>query len=158
MSAVAAQSQMLTDRELELATFYVGDMLMGIDIRQIQEIGRQVESTGVPHAPTHVRGVVNLRGEVVTVIDLRTVLELPSSSVTQQTRNVIVNSKGERVGLLVDRVADVVIVATSEIEPPPANLAGVDGRFFTGVFKLENELLIILDVEEVLGDENHRQP
>lgn len=137
--------------ELQCASFYLGEALMGIPIQQIEEINRHLAMTPVPHAPPHVRGVINLRGEVVTVIDLRTILGLAPTELTPRTRNVIVNSKGEHIGLLVDRIADVVTAGGDQVEPPPANVRGVDGRFFRGVYKLDGELLVILDVEAVVA-------
>lgn len=142
--------------ESEFATFYVGEMLMGLDIRRIEEINRQLDVTRVPHAPTFVCGVVNLRGEVVTVLDLRTILGLPASPITKSSRNVIVRHGSERAGLLVDRVADVVGVAAHEVEPPPINLNGIDGAFFEGVYKLDSALLVLLNVEQVLTGQAQR--
>lgn len=139
----------IASRQKEIATFYLADMLMGVDIACVEEINRQLELTIVPNAPACVRGVVGLRGEVVTVLDLRTRLGLTPQDLTPHCRNVIVRAAGERVGLLVDRIADVVAVRSEEIEPSPANVQGVDGRFFEGVYELDAELLVILDVEEV---------
>jgi purine-binding chemotaxis protein CheW len=140
-------------RTIELATFYVNDVLLGIDIQHMEEITRQTDVTSVPLAPGCVRGVLNLRGDVVTVVDLRTVMGLPRTKITLRSRNIVVRSEGERIALLVDRVADVVQAVVDEIEPPPANVRGIDGRYFTGVCKLEGELLVMLDVEEVLSAE-----
>ncbi len=137
--------------ELELTTFYVDELLLGVDIHQVEEINRQLNMTPAPHTPDTVRGVVNLRGEVVTVLDLRRALGLEPTIIGAESRNVIVNSRGERIGLLVDRIADVVIAATDQIESPPANVNGIDGRFFTGVYKLESELVVILDIEQVVS-------
>jgi len=139
------------DAEVELVTFYVGDFLFGAEIRYVEEINRHVDPTPVPHAPKSVRGVVNLRGEVVTVLDLRTILGLTPTETTKNTRNVIVNTAGERTGLLVDRIADVVNARWSDIDPPPANLTAVHGRFLQGVYKLDRELLTVLNVAEVLA-------
>lgn len=135
---------------LELATFSVGENLIGVDIRQVQEINRNMGITSVPHVPDTVRGVINLRGEVVTVIDLRTVLGLDSIDVSRTTRNIVLSSSGERIGLLVDSIADVVTAQSTDIVDPPGNPSGVDGRFFRGVLKLDGELLLVLDVDEVL--------
>lgn len=141
-------------KELDYVTFYLGDLLLGIDIHAIQEINRQLEVTIVPHAPSDVRGTVNLRGEVVTVVDLRTILGLEPATITAHSRNVIVNSAGEQIGLLVDRIADAVKAHTDDMEPPPINLSGIDGRFFSGVYKIESDLLVILDVNEALAVDN----
>ena len=144
-----------TTAETEFVTFRVGDALMGVDIRQVEEINRHVEVTAVPHAPDYVRGVINLRGAVVTVVDLRRILGMPPAEITKQTRTVVVHSNDEQIGLLVDRIADVVKARTDEIDPPPANIAGVEGRFFKGVHKLETELLIILDIDAALAGETN---
>jgi len=139
--------------ELQLATFYVGDILLGIDIQQVQEINRQLDVTDVPHSPNYVRGVINLRGDVATVVDLRTILGLPSAEVTRESRNLIVHSQGETIGFLVDRISDILSLNTNEISPSPTTVEGVDGSLFKGVLKLETELLIILDVDAVLSGE-----
>ncbi len=158
MSVATEAASHSSTEEQEFATFYLGDLLTGVDIRQIQEIDRHLELTAIPHAPPWVRGVTNLRGEVVTVLDLRMVAQLETSEITEQSRNVIVDSQGEQIGLLVDRVADVVTVRTDEIEPPPANIGGIDSRFFRGVYKLNSELLVLLNVEEALAvDDKHGQ-
>jgi len=136
--------------EVQFATFRVDDLLLGADIRQVEEINRHLEMTPVPHAPGCVRGVINLRGDVVTVVDLRQILGLGATELSATTRNVIVNSRDERIGLLVDRIGDVVILSSDEIDPPPPNLNGADVRLFRGVYRLDGELLVILDVEAVL--------
>ncbi len=144
-------------RELELATFYVGDLLMGIDIQQTQEINRQVEVTFVPHAPEWVRGVINLRGEVVTVLDLRNILGMEPTEITDDSRNIIVHMNGENIGLLVDKIADVVMTDEEHIEPAPANISGIEGKFFKGVCQLEKELLVLLDIDELVNNDNQGQ-
>jgi purine-binding chemotaxis protein CheW len=142
------------DKTVELATFYVGDALCGMDILKVQEINKLLEMTIVPQAPEYVMGIVNLRGQIVTVIDLGKKLSLSSTELTDMTRNIIVNSKGEHIGLLVERISDVVQANWEKVEAPPANIGGVQGKFFKGVFKTENSLIGILDVEEVLKEEN----
>jgi len=137
--------------ECEYASFHVADALMGVAIGQVEEINHNLDLTPVPHAPAWVRGVMNLRGAVVTVIDLRVVLGLEPTVITRKTCNVVVRSGSEQVGLLADGVADVVRVPRGDIEPPPANVVGADGRFFRGVYQLERELLVLLDIEPVLA-------
>lgn len=136
----------------QFATFYVGDLLLGVDIRLVQEINRQLDITPVPSAPKHVRGVINLRGEVATVIDLRTVLGLPEAEVQRDTRNLIVHSQGEAIGLWVDRISDILSVRPEDISEPPSNVDGVDGKFFLGVHTLESDICVLLNVEQVLAD------
>jgi len=134
------------DGEIELCTFYVGDLLLGIPIEQVEEITRRTEVTPVPGAAPSVRGIMSLRGDVVTVLDLRAVLGLEAADYGSRARNIIVPAAGERIGLIVDRVADVVRARASELLPPPANIAATDTRFFQSVYRMENELLVILDV------------
>jgi purine-binding chemotaxis protein CheW len=139
--------------ETEYASFYVADALMGVSIGQVEEINHNLELTPVPHAPAWVRGVMNLRGAVVTVVDLRVVLGLEPTVITRKTCNVVVRSGSEQIAILADRVADVVRAPAREIEMPPANVAGNEERFFRGVYKLDRELLVILDIDAVLAND-----
>jgi purine-binding chemotaxis protein CheW len=106
--------------------------------------------TPVPHAPDFVCGVLNLRGEVVTVVDLRMILGLSQVDVNKDTRTVIVHSDGEQIGLRVDQIADVVRARTDELAAVPSNLGGVDGKLFKGIYRLDSELLVILDIKAAL--------
>lgn len=141
-----AEQNAVADQTLQYATFYVGEQLMGVDLTYVHEINRHVEATPVPRAPAFVRGVINLRGEVVTVLDLRAVLGLDVDGAADEPRCVVIDAAGEKTGLLVDRVADVLALCPAQIDPPPANIGGVDGRRLSGVCRLEEELLVILDV------------
>ena len=146
---MSVQARTTTGGEVQLATFYLKDQLFGIDICEIQEINRQREFTMVAHTPDYVRGVINLRGEVVSILDLRTILGLGETEFGCQTRNIILRSNGEPVGLVVDRLSDVTTVPINEIEPALANIPGVSARFMFGVYQLAAELIVILKVEEL---------
>jgi purine-binding chemotaxis protein CheW len=139
---------------VELATFYVGEALCGMDILNIQEINKLIEMTKVPQAPEYVTGILNLRGQIVTVIDLGKKLGLTITELNENTRNIIVNSNGESIGLLVERISDVVPAGVETLEPPPANIGGVQGKFFKNVHKTQDHLIGILDVEEILKEDN----
>ncbi|WP_158545325.1 chemotaxis protein CheW [Bremerella cremea] len=139
--------------ELQLATFYVGDLLLALPIDYVQEINRNLDLTEVPHAPEHVRGVINLRGDVATVIDLRRILGFSPAEVAPQSRNLIVRSGGESIGLWVDQIADIITVSSDEIGPAPANVSGVEGRFFKGVYRTETDIVVLLDTGEALSVE-----
>jgi len=139
---------------VELATFYVGEALCGMDILKIQEINKLIEMTRVPQAPEYVLGILNLRGEIVTIVDLGKKLSLKSTEMSDKTRNIIVSSNGEHIGLMVEKISDVVQAEWEKVEAPPANIGGVQGKYFTGVFKTEDRLIGILDVEKVLEEEN----
>ncbi|NLA74481.1 MAG: purine-binding chemotaxis protein CheW [Deltaproteobacteria bacterium] len=141
------------NKTMELATFYVGDSLCGMDILKIQEINKLLEMTEVPLAPDYVKGILNLRGQIVTVIDLGNKLSLADTEISGETRNIIVNSNGEYIGLLVQKIGDVERTEEDKIESPPANIGGIQGRYFEGVFKKEKSLIGILNVEEILKDD-----
>jgi purine-binding chemotaxis protein CheW len=149
-----ADSMRAGNRTVELATFYVGDSLCGMDILKVQEINKLLEMTEVPLAPDYVKGILNLRGQIVTVIDLGSKLRLADTETDGDTRNIIVNSNGEYIGLLVHRIGDVERTEEENIEPPPANIGGIQGKYFEGVFKKENSLIGILNVEEILKNDN----
>lgn len=135
---------------VELATFLVGDALCGMDILKIQEINKLIDMTSVPQAPSYVLGILNLRGQIITSIDLSKKLGLGVTNLTDDPRNIIVNSKGEHIGLLVKKISDVVQANKDKFEPPPSNMGGIQGEFFTGVYKTKDKLIGILDVEKVL--------
>ena len=143
--------------EVEFSTFRVGDLLMGIDIRHVQEINRFQGITPVPYAPENVRGVINLRGKVVTVLDLRATLQMAPAEDGHSNHIVIVNINEESIGLLVDKIADVIITTAADIEPPPANVSGVDSKYLSGVCKLKSELMVILNVKETFATETKKE-
>jgi purine-binding chemotaxis protein CheW len=150
MSTATLERNQIGSDDLQLATFYVGEMLLGLEIDQVQEINRCLDVTTVPHAPDWVRGVINLRGDVVTVIDLRSVLGLERGTVTKDSRNLIVNLSGELVGLCVDRIADIINVSRDGVTPPPPNLGELDQHFFSGVVTGEDAIVAILKLSEAL--------
>ena len=135
---------------MQLVTFWCSDVLLGLDIDIVQEINRQTCVTPVPEASAQVSGAINLRGELATVIDLRMVLGLPKAEVTKKTRNVMVTLGDELVGLQVDSVADIISVPKSELIDSPANVIGIDARFFQNVYVTENSIVVILDLSEVV--------
>ncbi|HSQ83820.1 MAG TPA: chemotaxis protein CheW [Desulfobacterales bacterium] len=151
--SLSAQNEIHSDT-VELASFFVGDALCGMDILKVQEINKLIEMTRVPQAPEYVLGILNLRGEIVTIIDLGKKLGLKSTEISDKTRNIIVNSKGEHIGLMVEKISDVVQAKFEKIEAPPANIGGVQGKYFTGVLKTKDRLIGILDVGKVLEEES----
>ncbi|SHO50685.1 chemotaxis protein CheW [Desulfopila aestuarii] len=136
---------------IELATFYIGDALCGMDILKVQEINKLMQMTKVPQAPDYVLGILNLRGQIVTIIDLGKKLGLGETDLNLDPRNIIVNSTGGHVGLLVAKISDVVEADMEKLERPPANMRGIQGEFFKGVYKTQSTLIGILDVEKVLS-------
>ncbi len=145
----------MSDKNIdELATFYVGKALCGMDILKVQEINKLMQMTKVPQAPEYVIGILNLRGQIVTIIDLGKILGLGETDLSQDPRNIIVKSEGGHVGLLVRQLSDVVEADMEKKEHAPANMGGIQGEFFTGVYKTDNELIGILDVDKVLSIED----
>ncbi len=138
---------------IDLTTFNIGDACCGINILRVQEINKLTEVTRIPLAPDYVKGILNLRGQVITVIDMGKRLCLPSSEADEpkNRRNIIVHFENESIGLLVDSVGDVFRVEKEDIEKPPANVVGIQGQFFEGVLKTEKQLISILNLAEVLG-------
>ncbi|MBM9602955.1 chemotaxis protein CheW [Desulfopila inferna] len=145
----------MNDKKIvELATFYVGNALCGMDILKVQEINKLMQMTKVPQAPEYVLGILNLRGQIVTILDLGNKLGLGETDLSQDSRNIIVNSTGGSVGLLVRQISDVVQADLTRKEYPPANMDGIQGEFFTGVYKTDTKLIGILDVDKVLSIED----
>jgi purine-binding chemotaxis protein CheW len=139
---------------VELATFYIGDALCGMDILKIQEINKLMQMTKVPQAPDYVLGILNLRGQIVTILDLGQKLGLGVTDISQDPRNIIVNSSGGHVGLLVRKISDVVSADMAKRESAPANMRGIQGEYFNGVYKTETNLIGILNVDKVLSIED----
>ncbi|MCA9175669.1 MAG: chemotaxis protein CheW [Planctomycetales bacterium] len=137
-------------REFMVATFHVGDLWLAIPVERVQEIRRGVDVTPIPNSPEFVRGVINLRGEVATVIDMRRLLQLPPAAPSAADRCLIVRDEGEAIGLWVDRVGDMATVPQSRIRPLPANIADAEDRCFKGVLQQDDNVLILLDLTEVL--------
>ena len=141
-----------SSEDLEFSTFYVGGALCGINILNIQEINKHFEITRVPQAADYIEGILNLRGRIVTIIDLGKKLGLDPVTKGKDNRNIIVNSEDEHIGLLVDAISDVALAKQDDIEPAPSNIGGVKGKFFQGVLKTEKQLIGILDIDEVLKE------
>ena len=144
-------SSSTNDTMRKLALFESGNLLCGLDIVHVQEINKNIAVTVVHRAPDYVCGVINLRGEIVTVVDLRSKFGFEPLAPDAETQIVIVRQGDENIGLLVDSVSDVVSADEKDIEPPPSNLAGVTGHFFKGIFKLEHSLVAILNIDELLA-------
>jgi purine-binding chemotaxis protein CheW len=135
----------------ELIAFRLNGLLLGIDILHVKEINCQLQHTPVPCAVGDVCGVINLRGEVLTVIDLGQLLHLSAVAKQGPARYVIVASEKERIALLVDAIEDVVTLDRGELKPIPANFRNVRKEALQGVYPLTNELLIVLDVDNALS-------
>ena len=138
---------------LQLVSFVIEGEEFGIDILKVQEIIRPVPITRVPSAPPFVEGVINLRGRIVPVIDARKRFGLPARAMDEDSRIVVVDLSGKTVGFIMDAVREVIRVERGVIEPPPELAIGIDADYLSGVAKLEDRLLILLDVERMLAEE-----
>lgn len=127
----------------------IGGMLVGIDLDRVQEINRQVDPTPVPLMDAHVRGLINLRGNLVTVLDLGRVVRGEGLATTARTRTVVVEFGDEVCGLLVDEVGDVVDIRKRRREALPTHLPIEQRRWFQGLVQLPDELLLLLDIDAV---------
>ncbi len=135
---------------LQVVSFKIGDEEFGVDILQVQEINRLIQITQVPNAPSFVEGVMNLRGKVVPVINLRKRFGLAQKEYDKNTRIVVVELNGKTVGFIVDSVSEVLRISKSVIEPPPELVAGIGSEYITGIAKLDDRLLILIDLDKVL--------
>lgn len=129
----------------QFCTFYLDRLLFGVQLKDVQEVIRQIQLTAVPLAPEVVGGLMNLRGQVVTAVDLRRKLELGPRPPDASAMNVVVRSDDGVVSLLVDEIGDVVEVEASSFEPPPETLRGNIRTLIVGVHKLQERLLHVLD-------------
>ncbi|MFT7486237.1 MAG: purine-binding chemotaxis protein CheW [Candidatus Paceibacteria bacterium] len=129
----------------QLCTFHVGNLFLGVDVRVVQEVIRYQEMTAVPMAPAGVEGLINLRGKIVTAIDLRRQLGIEPSDPEKLPMNVVIRADDCMASLLVDEIGDVVDIDPSLIEPPPGTLPESARKYVTNVFKMENQLLLLLD-------------
>ena len=134
----------------QYCTFYLGDQYFGLDVLKVQEIVRHQPLTRVPLAHPMVRGLINLRGQIVTAIDLRKRLDLPASTENFEPVNVVVQTDDGAVSLLVDEIGDVLEVSEENFERPPATLQGASRDLVQGAYKLADQLLVILDPELIV--------
>ena len=134
------------------ATCRVGHLLVGVAVEAVQEVTASAELTPVPLAPPVVSGLLNLRGQIVTAIDLRRSLRLADRPADQSPINLILRAEGGSIGLLVDAVGDVLEVHEDDFEAPPATLRGHLRELITGAYKLDHGLLLVLDTERVVEE------
>jgi len=139
------------DDTMQISTFTLDGTLCGIDIVLVQEINGDLSFTPVPLSEDYVLGVMNLRGQIVTVIDQSRKIGFAPVKITPESRVIIVRSGGESIGVVVDQVKEVVTLDRKAITKPPSNIKGSQGKFFSGVFQTErHELLALLDIDEIL--------
>ena len=140
---------------LQLVTFSLGNEEFSVDILKVQEIIRLMELTRVPKAPEFIEGVINLRGKVIPVMDLRKRFSMPEAEDSSEARIIVVELHNSTVGFRVDGVSEVLRLPADTVEPPPTMVCGVETEYIKGVGKLDDRLIILLDVEKVLTEDEH---
>ena len=141
------------DEVLQWVTFQLENETYGINVMQVQEVLRYTEIAPVPGAPEYVLGIINLRGNVVTVIDTRSRFGLPSGDVSENSRIVIIEAEKQVIGIMVDSVAEVVYLRSSEIDAAPAVGTEESAKFIQGVSNRDGQLLILVDLNKLLSYE-----
>jgi purine-binding chemotaxis protein CheW len=157
-AAPAQEQRAVAEATEHLATFVLDQEEYGVDVRQVQEIRRVGEITAVPRAPEFVRGVINLRGRILPVLDLKRKLGLGEVAVERAARIVVVRVQDRMLGLLVDGASQVLKVPVSRVEPPPEEVVERGGDYIRGVAKLEDRLIILIDLGRVLVQELREAP
>lgn len=137
----------------QFVSFRLGQEEYGVEIRKVREIILLGDITRVPQAPPYVKGLINLRNTVIPIVDLRRRFGMESQAPTHDTRIIVVNIRGKTVGLIVDGVSEVFRFPRDQIAPPPPTVIGADRPFLTGIVQLDRRLVILLDIDQVLGDD-----
>jgi purine-binding chemotaxis protein CheW len=142
---------MATATATQYCTFFLDGLFFGVDVQRVQEVLRHQQMTPVPLAPESVQGLINLRGQIVTALDLRRRLGMPPRTSDKPPMNIVIRSAEEAVALLVDEIGEVVDVEDGRFERPPETLQGPARNLIPGAYKLDQRLLLILDVEKAVA-------
>ena len=142
---------------LKLVGFYLGPEEYAVDILKIKEIKLMQEITNVPKAPDFVEGVINLRGDIVPIIDLKKKLNLGAAELNEESKIIVVEIDTKMVGVIVDEVSEVIEIEDSKLSPPPPIIGGIEAEYLKGVGKLGDRLLILLDLDKILTLEEKNQ-
>ncbi len=143
----------IKDKEIQLVVFQLGNEEYGVDVSQVKEIIRMQKITKVPRSPEFVEGVINLRGQLITVIDLRKRFNIAARDISDNTRIVVAEVKNNPVGMIVDSVSAVLRIPEKDIDPTPSAIATeIDADFLKGVGKVGERLIILLDLARVLTE------
>jgi purine-binding chemotaxis protein CheW len=137
-------------RSRQYCTFFIDDLFMAVEVERVQEVLRPQEMTLVPLASRVVKGLINLRGQIVTAVDLRRRLQLPDRAEELRSMNIVVRADGGAISLLVDEIGDVLEVDQASFERPPETLQGVARDLLLGIYKLKDRLLLVLDADKAV--------
>jgi purine-binding chemotaxis protein CheW len=140
-----------THGTIQLVSFELAKELYGIEITKVREIILITEITQIPQTPHYVKGLINLRSTVIPVVDLRSLFGLAEGEKTDESRIMVLHAAGKTIGIMVDAVSEVLRVKKDQIAPPPPTVAALGKEYLTGLVKLEKKLLILLDIDRLLG-------
>jgi purine-binding chemotaxis protein CheW len=154
MTNVKQEEKRETSEILQLVGFKIGQEEFGINILAVQEIIKIIDITTVPNASDYIAGVINLRGRIIPIVHLRKRLHLPVIETDKNTRIIVVEINEKTIGFIVDEVQEVLRISTDITEKPPELVSGVDSDYITSVAKLEDRLLILLDLEKTLANDD----
>ena len=141
----------------QIVSFRLAREEYGLDIMGVQEIILMGAITEIPEVPDYIRGLINLRGKVIPIVDLRSRFSLEATEPTEHTRIIVVNAAGTTLGIIVDAVNEVLRIDAKQIEPPPSGLVGVEHAYIKGLVKMEEKIMILLNVENVLSQDDRSQ-
>jgi purine-binding chemotaxis protein CheW len=143
------------DELIQLVSFMLADEEYGVEVLKVREIIRMPTITKMPNVPSHVEGIINLRGKVIPIISMRRRFNLMESENNTQTRIIIMDVVGTLTGFIVDAVSEVIRIHSSEIQPPPSMMlsGGASQEFITGVYNHAERLLIIMDIDRMFSDD-----
>lgn len=139
--------------ENQYVIFKLGNEEYGVDIMKVKEISEYRESTKVPNAPYFVDGIINLRGEIIPIINLKKRFNIENKGVNSDTRIIVININDKNVGFVVDEASQVLRIDEKNIEQAPEIIVGVDRQYINGVGKIDDKIVILLDLEKILSDE-----
>ncbi|MBA7664464.1 hypothetical protein ES703_72525 [subsurface metagenome] len=151
--AETREDKAAADALTQLISFMIGKEEYGLEILTVKEVIRIREITKIPKAPVFVKGIINLRGDVIPIIDLREKFGLETEEYTIMTRVIIVEVDGKAIGMVVDSVSQVIRIAQSEVEPPPPLIGGLSTEYLRGVGKIGEKLIILLNIIKILTTE-----
>jgi purine-binding chemotaxis protein CheW len=142
---------------LQLVTFRLDNEEFGVDILKVQEINKMIDITRIPNAPPFVEGVINLRGKIIPIVDLRKRLGFEGRPFDKSTRIIVVELDGVVLGFIVDSVSEVLRISDATVEPPPPLVSGIESEYIEGVGKLDGRLLILLELKKVFTSSDKRE-
>tara|TARA_Y100000294_G_scaffold121979_1_gene113429 strand:+ start:78 stop:578 length:501 start_codon:yes stop_codon:yes gene_type:complete len=147
------KKEVIKNVEGKYLTFFLSNEEYGLEILKVREIISVMEITSVPQTPDFIKGVINLRGKVIPVVDLRLKFGMPETEYTKETCTIVVDVQGLQMGIVVDTVSEVLDIAESDIEPPPAFGSTIKTDFILGMGKVKEEIKILLSIDKILSAE-----